>query len=100
MVPIVLILVAGIIGVCYLTVQASNNLRQPVEERPIDDIQPDIEQQQKRIDRFKHAMNEKNPDFLIEDRVYNETDPKDISTISDVRKTFSEKVDDNFRTLF
>ena len=40
-------------------------------------------------------MNEKNPDFLIEDRVYNETDPKDISTKSDVRKTLSEKVYDS-----
>jgi len=91
--PIVLILVAGIIGVCYLTVQASNNLRQPVEERPIDDIKPDIEQQQGRIDRFKHAINDRNPDFLIDEdyRVYNGTDPKDIptDTISDVRKTFS-----------
>ena len=89
MVPVVLILVAGIIGACYLTVQASNNLRQPVEERPIDDIKPEIEYQQRRIDRFKHAMNEKNPEsFLLDNRLYNETDPKDISTISNVRKTF------------
>ena len=91
--PVVLVLVAGIVGVCYLTVQASNNLRQPVQDRPIIDIDPSIEQKQKQNGRFKSFMNEKNPDFLIDTdyQVYNETDLKDISTNSNVRMEFFGK---------
>ena len=87
--PVVLVLVAGIVGVCYFTVQASNNLRQPVQERPINDIDPSIEQKQKQNGRFKSFMNEKTPDFLIDtDYKYNETDLKDISTDRNVRMEF------------
>lgn len=91
-IPVVLILVAGIVGVCYLTVQASKNLRQPVQERPINDIKPDIEQKQNRMARIKHFANDRNPpDFLIDkDQRYNETDLKDILTLSDVRKAFPD----------
>ena len=91
MIPVVLILVAGIVGVCYLTVQASKNLRQPVQERPINDIKPDIEEKQNRMGRLKDLTNERNPpDFLIDNQRYNETDPKDILTLSHVRKDFSD----------
>ena len=89
--PVVLVLVAGIVGVCYLTVQASNNLRQPVQDRPINDIDPSIEQKQRQNGRFKSFMNEgREPDFLIDTdyQVYNETDLKDISTNSNVRMEF------------
>ena len=86
--PVILVLVAGIVGVCYLTVQASNNLRQPVQERPINDIDPNIEQKQRQNGRLKSFMNEKNPDFLIDRTVYNETDLNDISTDSNVRMEF------------
>ena len=90
--PVVLVLVAGIVGVCYLTVQASNNLRQPVQERPINDIDPSIEQKQRQNGRFKILANEKRPDFLIDTdyQVYNETDLKDI-TDSNVRIEFFGK---------
>ena len=95
MTPIVVVLVAGIVGVIYLTIQASQNLRQPVDERPIEDIQPNIYEKKNRMDRLQLQMNEKDPDFLMNTIDYNETDMSNFTDSSiSVRKLL------NFRRLF
>ena len=95
MTPIVVVLVAGIVGVIYLTIQASQNLRQPVDERPIEDIQPNIYEKKNRMDRLQIQMNEKDPDFFTNTMDYNETD---ISNFTD--SSISVRNLPNFRTLF
>ena len=93
--PVVVVLVSGIVGVCYLTIQASNELRQPVEERPIENIIPEIQQKKTSTNRFKEQASDRNfsdSDLLISDQwnYYNETD---ISNITDTSTVYSTSFD-------